>query len=38
MTGPLVRLGQIPAAEASTIVAELRSAARTVSEKIGGVS
>jgi len=38
MTVPLVRQDQIPATEASTIAAELRSAARIVSEKIGGVS
>lgn len=38
MTVPLVRRDQIPASEASTIAAELRNAARLVSEKIGGVS
>ena len=38
MTVPLVRQDQIPATEASTIAAELRSAARIVSEKIGGIA
>ena len=38
MTVPLVKQEQIPAAEASTIAAELRSAARIVSEKIGGIA
>ncbi len=38
MTVPLVRQDQIPATEASTIAAELRNAARIVSEKIGGIA
>ena len=36
LTVPLVREDRIAAAEATTIANELRSAARTVSEKIGG--
>ncbi|MCK1422490.1 IclR family transcriptional regulator [Bradyrhizobium sp. 182] len=37
LTVPLVRQDRIPASEADNIAAELRSAARIVSEKIGGV-
>ncbi len=36
LTVPLVRQDKIPAAEAASIATELRSAARIVSEKIGG--
>jgi hypothetical protein len=36
LTVPLVRQDKIPAAEAAHIAAELRRAAKTVSEKIGG--
>jgi DNA-binding IclR family transcriptional regulator len=36
LTVPLVRQDRIPASEAANIAAELRSAAKTVSEKIGG--